>query len=132
MNTAPSRPRYVSAPRRVREDRRFVVGKGRYAADVEAKDALHVALVPSPHPAARILGIDTSAALAMPGAHYVLTGEVLARATNPLLNGLDTPQVRRYPLAVGQTRSTEREFISPVVCHMRTTSEPSKSLRSSH
>ena len=127
MNSAPSRPRYVSATRRVREDRRFVVGKGRYAADVEAKDALHVALVPSPHPAARILGIDTSEALAMRGAHYVLTGEELAGATNPLLNGLDTPQVRRYPLAVGQTRYCG-EWVAAVVADTRALAEDAAEL----
>ena len=127
MNNAPSRPRYVSAARRVREDRRFVVGKGHYAADVEAKDALHVALVPSPHPAARILGIDTSEALAMRGAHYVLTGEELAGATNPLLNGLDTPQVRRYPLAVGQTRYCG-EWVAAVVADTRALAEDAAEL----
>src|SRR5690606_18235634 len=86
------------------EDRRFVTGRGRYVADVELADTLHVALVPSQHPAARIVSIDTSAALAMPGVHAVLTGEELAAATEPLMNGLDTPQVKRYPLAVGQVR----------------------------
>ena len=67
-------------------------------------DTLHVALVPSQYPAARIVSIDASAALAMPGVHYVVTGEELAAATEPLMNGLDTPKVRRFPLAVGQVR----------------------------
>jgi 2-furoyl-CoA dehydrogenase large subunit len=127
MNTAPGRPRYVSAPRRVREDRRFVIGKGRFAADVEVKDVLHVALVPSPHPAARIVGVNTSAALAMPGAHYVLTGEQLAAATDPLLNGLDTPMVRRYPLAVGQTRYVG-EWVAAVVADTRAIAEDAAEL----
>ena len=127
MNTATGRPRYVSIPRRVREDRRFVIGKGRYAADVEVKDALHVALVPSPHPAARIVDVNTSAVLAMPGAHYVLTGEQLAAATDPLLNGLDTPMVRRYPLAVGQTRYCG-EWVVAVVADTRALAEDAAEL----
>ena len=42
--------RYVSTDRRVREDRRFVAGKGRYVADIVVPGAKHVALVTSPHP----------------------------------------------------------------------------------
>ena len=99
MSAAPLKTRFVSANRRVREGPRFVTGRGRYVADVVLADALHVALVPSQHPAARIVSIDATAALAMPGVHYVLTGEELAAATEPLMNGLDTPNVLRYPLA---------------------------------
>ena len=65
---------------------------------------LHVALLPSQHPSAKILEIDTSEALKMPGVRYALTGEELSKATDPLMNGLETPNVRRYPLAVGQVR----------------------------
>ena len=55
--------RFVSTDRRVREDRRFVVGKGRFAADIVAAGTRHVALVTCPHPAARILAIDKVAAI---------------------------------------------------------------------
>ncbi|HVI78297.1 MAG TPA: hypothetical protein VM715_09040, partial [Candidatus Acidoferrum sp.] len=112
--TVQTKFRYVSTPRRVREDRRFVVGRGTYVADVPAREMLHVALVPSPHPAAKIVAIDTSEALALPGVHYVLTGEELSGAVDPLTNGLDTPHVRRFPLAVGQTRYAG-EWIAAVV-----------------
>ena len=94
--------RFVSSDRRVREDRRFVVGKGRFAADIAMAGTRHVALVTCPHPAARIVAIDKAAALAMPGVHYVLDGRELAAATQPLLAGLDTPNVPRRPLAVGR------------------------------
>ena len=43
MNTTPFR--FVSTDRRVREDRRFVVGKGRFAADVAKAGARHEAQV---------------------------------------------------------------------------------------
>ena len=92
--------RFVSTDRRVREDRRFVVGKGRFAADIALAGTRHVAVVTCPHPAARILAIDKAAALAVPGVHYVLDGRELAAATQPLLAGLDTPKVPRRPLAV--------------------------------
>ena len=104
MSADPAAFRFVSTNRRVREDRRFVAGHGRFVADVALEGMLHVAVLPSQHPAARIVSIDASAALAMPGVHYVLTGDELAAATDPLMNGLDTPKVRRHPLAVGQTR----------------------------
>ena len=46
---------------RVREDRRFVVGKGNFAADIVPQGVKHVALVTCPHPAARIISIETVA-----------------------------------------------------------------------
>src|ERR1700744_508754 len=96
--------KFVSYNRRVREDRRFVAGQGRYVADVPLEGLLHVPVLPSQHPAARIVSIDTTAAMKMPGVHYILTGEELAKASEPLMNGLETPNVRRFPLAVGQVR----------------------------
>src|SRR3569623_1503070 len=80
---APGIFRFVSSVRRVREDRRFVAGKGRYVGDVALPGTLHVALVSSPHPAARIVSIDKSAALAMPGVRYVVDGDEIAGATAP-------------------------------------------------
>ena len=76
--SAPGKFRFVSSDRRVREDRRFVVGKGHFVADIVPQGVKHVALVTCPHPAARIVSIDKSAALAMPGVLYVLDGAELA------------------------------------------------------
>src|SRR5260370_29196259 len=104
MSADPLSFRVVSTSRRVREDRRFVAGHGQFVADVALEGMLHVAILPSQHPAARIVSIDASAALSMPGVHYVLSGDELAAATDPLMNGLDTPKVRRHPRAVGQSR----------------------------
>src|SRR3989442_12796853 len=99
-----SRFRFISSDRRVREDRRFVVGKGRFAADIALPGVRHVAVVTCPYPAARILEIDKSAALAMPGVHTVLDGRELAAATQPLMAGLDTPNGARRPLPVHGAR----------------------------
>jgi 2-furoyl-CoA dehydrogenase large subunit len=122
MNTDPKTFRFVSTNRRVREDRRFVTGQGHFVADVALEGMLHVAVLPSPHPAARIVSIDASAALATPGVHYVLTGDELAAATDPLMNGLDTPLVRRHPLAVGQVRYAG-EWVVAVVAESRALAE---------
>lgn len=122
MSVDPSTFRFVSSNRRVREDRRFVAGHGRYVADISVEGMLHVALLPSQHPAARILSIDSTEALKMPGVHYVLTGEELAGATDQLMNGLDTPNVRRFPLAVGQTRYAG-EWVAALVADTRAQAE---------
>lgn len=120
--SAPANFKFVSTPRRVREDRRFVAGRGRYVADIKLPGMLHVALVPSPHAAARIVAIDATAALALPGVHAVLTGDALAAAVDPLMNGLDTPHVRRFSLAVGQVRYNG-EWVAAVVAESRALAE---------
>jgi CO/xanthine dehydrogenase Mo-binding subunit len=51
-----------------------VVGKARFAADLDLPGQLHTAYLRSPHPHARILSIDTDAAAAMPGVRAVVTG----------------------------------------------------------
>jgi 3-oxo-Delta1-steroid hydratase/dehydrogenase large subunit len=114
--------RFVSSDRRVREDRRFVVGKGRFAADVALPGIRHVALVTCPYPAARIVAIDKGAALALPGVHCVLDGRELAAATLPLMAGLDTPNVPRRPLAVDVARYAG-EWVAAVVADSRALAE---------
>src|SRR5229473_1886720 len=114
--------RYVSTDRRVREDRRFVAGKGRFAADIALPGTRHVALVTCPHPAARIVAIDKAAALALPGVHAVLDGRELAAATNVLAAGLDTPNVPRRPLAVDVARYAG-EWVAAVVADSRALAE---------
>ncbi len=120
--TATGHHRYVATDRRVREDRRFVAGKGRFVADIELPNMKHVAVVTCPHAAARIKSIDKSAALKMPGVHYVLDGEELAAATLPLMTGLDTPNVPRRPLALDVARYSG-EWVAAVVADTRALAE---------
>jgi 2-furoyl-CoA dehydrogenase large subunit len=124
---SPKSFRFVSSDRRVREDRRFVVGRGRFAADIAVPAMRHVALVTSPHPAARILAIDKSEALAVAGVHCVLDGRELAAATQPLLAGLDTPNVPRRPLAVDVARYAG-EWVAAVVADTRALAEDAADL----
>src|SRR6266567_1169922 len=114
--------RYVSTDRRVREDRRFVAGKGKFVADINLLNTKHVALVTCPHAAARIVSIDKSAALKMPGVHYILDGDELAAATLPLMTGLDTPNVPRRPLA-HQIARYSGEWVVAVVADSRALAE---------
>jgi len=122
MSPAPSHHRYVSSDRRVREDRRFVVGKGKFVADIDLPNTKHVALVTCPHAAARIVSINASRALKMPGVHYVLDGAELAAATLPLMTGLDTPNVPRRPLAFEVARYSG-EWVAAVVADTRALAE---------
>jgi putative selenate reductase molybdopterin-binding subunit len=53
----------------------LVRGAARYTFDTEVEGLLHVKMLRSPHPHARIIAIDKTAALAIPGVHAVLTFE---------------------------------------------------------
>src|ERR1700689_146108 len=57
-----------------REDPRLLRGQGRYFDDLKLADQLFAAIVRSPHAHADIRGVDTGAAVKMPGVHAVLTG----------------------------------------------------------
>ncbi|MEM6986721.1 MAG: xanthine dehydrogenase family protein molybdopterin-binding subunit, partial [Pseudomonadota bacterium] len=61
------------------EDATLLTGRGRYADDAAAlSDALVVVFVRSPHAHARIQGIDTSMARALPGVHKIYTADDVA------------------------------------------------------
>jgi aerobic carbon-monoxide dehydrogenase large subunit len=84
-----------------KEDPRFIQGRGRYLDDIALPGMLHLAIVHSPYPHARIVRIDKSAALALDGVVAVLTGEDLAAhglAWIPTFHGYDKQMV----LAVGK------------------------------
>ena len=60
-----------------KEDKRFITGAGRYTDDMVVPGMKYAAFVRSPVAHAKINGIDTSAAEAMPGVIGVLTGAQL-------------------------------------------------------
>ncbi|RXZ33799.1 xanthine dehydrogenase family protein molybdopterin-binding subunit [Oxalobacteraceae bacterium CAVE-383] len=66
-------PKYFESRVRRQEDPRLLTGKGCYIDDVRLPDMLHAAFVRSAYAHARILGVDTSAALAMEGVVAVYT-----------------------------------------------------------
>jgi len=82
----------------------------------------HVALLASSHASARIVSIDTAAALALPGVHYVLTGEEFCDACDTLQIGVDAPKVTRYALARGVVRYAG-EWVAAVVADTRAIAE---------
>ena len=65
-----------------KEDPRFIQGAGNYVDDVKLPGMLYLDIVRSPYAHAKIINIDASAALALPGVLAVITGEDLKKAGN--------------------------------------------------
>jgi carbon-monoxide dehydrogenase large subunit len=95
------------------EDERLLTGTGSFADDVSSPDQAHVCFLRSPYPHARILGIDKTAAAALPGVIAIVTGDDLVRGrVKPLPSSADfkradgSPSASppRHALAVGTVR----------------------------
>src|SRR5450432_439632 len=68
----------VGQPIRRNEDERLITGRGRFTDDFSLPGQTWAAMVRSPHPHAKVGGIDPSAALEMEGVLGVFTGADLA------------------------------------------------------
>jgi aerobic carbon-monoxide dehydrogenase large subunit len=95
-----------SVPRR--EDDRLLTGRGQYVDDVRHPGALTAVFVRSPYPSARIVSIDSSAALTHPGVVAVLT------ADDVRADGVDEcPHPFRLPrVGGGETTETRRPLLA--------------------
>src|SRR5262249_25949964 len=71
-----------------KEDPRLIQGKGRYIDDVKLPNMVYMDIVRSPYAHAKILKIDASEALAMPGVLAVIIAEVVKRPAT--LHGIRT------------------------------------------
>ena len=103
MTTEPNPTRFGSgqAVRRL-EDESLLAGAGRYTDDVTLSEQAHLVFLRSPYPHARIVSIDTSAAVGMPGVLRVITGADLAEAG-----------VKPMPGAAGFKRAVGSDSASP-------------------
>jgi 2-furoyl-CoA dehydrogenase large subunit len=91
-----------SAPRH--EDTALLTGRGRFGDDLGTPPGtLHAAVLRSPHAHARLLAVDTAAALALPGVHAVLTGQDVQRWQQPFVVGVKVP-MQHWVLAVDKVR----------------------------
>ena len=85
MNTDDLHFRFIGRPIPRKEDARLTTGAGRFSDDFHAPRQAYLAMVRSPHPHARIRGVDTAAARAMPGVLGVFTGaDCLADGLKPI------------------------------------------------
>lgn len=87
-----------------KEDRALLQGAGRYADDLPVAAGTLVAYVlRSPHPHAVIARIDVRAALDVPGVSAVITGDDIAKLSDPFLVAVKEP-IPQWSLAVGRVR----------------------------
>ena len=89
------------------EDTRLLTGHGTFVDDVTRPGMLHACFVRSPFARARINGIDTSAALALPGVHAVFVADDLNPDVKEAWHaaaGKDMPDTPRPPLAEGEAK----------------------------
>jgi carbon-monoxide dehydrogenase large subunit len=108
----------VGAPRKRREDPRFLTGRSRFADDIAADGLLHAVVVRSPHAHARIRGVEAAAARSAPGVRLVLTAaDVEGEIVRPIPSFSRTPpfeirgpdgalpaEAEQFPLAAGAAR----------------------------
>jgi carbon-monoxide dehydrogenase large subunit len=99
--------RYVGARINRVEDARLLTGRGVYVDDVVLPRMLHACFVRSDFARARVVGLDTSAALASLGVHAVFTAADLNPGVKEQWHtaiGPAGPETRRPPLAEDEVR----------------------------
>jgi carbon-monoxide dehydrogenase large subunit len=117
----------VGQPLHGRTGSRLVRGRGVFVDDVRLAGTCHVVIVRSPHAHARIRGVATEAAAALPGVVAVVTGVEVAASTKPLPEGWDTSvigakRVDWYALAPERVRYVG-EAVAAVVAADRATAQ---------
>src|SRR5687767_1478617 len=117
-------------PVRRKEDGRLLRGRGRYVSDVELPRMLHVAFVRSLHAHARLVRIDTDAALAAPGLVIVVTGEEpsIARCTLRARSALPTYVETEQPVLAWPRARFCGEAVAAVVAADRYLAEDAAAL----
>ena len=102
------------------EDPVLITGKGCYVDDIQLPGMLHMTFLRSPHPHAKILSIQTSAAQAMPGVVAVVTGDDLSERLHvpviPLVPGMKIPP---HPLLARGAVHAAGVPVAAVVAHSR-------------
>jgi len=94
---------WIGKPVKRIEDRRLLMGRGRFMDNLRLGPMLHLAILRSPYAHARILKIDASKALKQAGVVTVLTGEDVAKMTKPFAVGVLNPP-KYYCMAVNKVR----------------------------
>jgi CO/xanthine dehydrogenase Mo-binding subunit len=95
------------------EDPRLLTGRGGFIADQKIPGLLHAAIYRSPIPHGRIVSVDASAALAIPGVVAVVTGEDCKAKMNPCMN-FGPSTIPQYPLAVDKVRYAGEAVVAVV------------------
>jgi carbon-monoxide dehydrogenase large subunit len=112
----------VIGERRLRtEDARLLTGRGRYLADHDVPGLCHLAFVRSPVAHAHVRGVETSAALRLPGVVAVVTWpDLVAAGARPMSHLLPIPAAR--PLSWGLLAAGTVRFVGEPVAAIVATS----------
>ncbi|HYH22895.1 MAG TPA: molybdopterin cofactor-binding domain-containing protein [Azospirillum sp.] len=103
MTAAPAQG-WTGRPLPRKEDLALLTGRARFMDDLEPLPGIrHVAILRSPHPHARIRGIDISGAAALPGVFGIVTGAQIAETCRPIPSVVKTP-IRFMPCAIDKVR----------------------------
>jgi 2-furoyl-CoA dehydrogenase large subunit len=100
--------KYIGKTIRSKEGPRHVSGRGKFTDDFTLPGMLHGIVLRSPYPHARILEVNTQAALEVPGVVAVVTPEMVKQKTRPFkpgryAAGLKTP-IPEYATAIDRVR----------------------------
>src|SRR5215510_8843660 len=88
---------YVGRPMKRREDRRLLLGAGKFVDDLKPAACLSVVLVRSPHGHARIARLDVEAARKAPGVVAVVTGDEVRHLALTTVNRGPIPDMKVPP-----------------------------------
>ena len=93
---------YIGSRVKRKEDLRLLRGIGKYVGHIHRVDMVHAVILRSSRAHARIVNIDASAAMALPGVIGVLTGK-------------DMPGVKTIPMRTGKVPGLERSQQTPII-----------------
>jgi aerobic carbon-monoxide dehydrogenase large subunit len=107
--------RWVGVPVPRKEDRRMLLGRGRFVADLSRPGLLHAAFVRSPYAHARVGAIDVTAALQAPGVETVVTAATLGDPYLLALLERDEFVPTRMPILAGDRVRFVGEPVAAVI-----------------
>ncbi len=114
----------MGQPLKRKEDPRLISGLGKYVDDVKLPGTAYAAILRSPYAHAKITRLDTSKAERLPGVVCVMTGEEVAKLTDPFIQISPAPanKLKDYCLAVGKVHFVG-EPVAAVVAETRAIAE---------
>ncbi|MDG6996931.1 MAG: xanthine dehydrogenase family protein [Nitrososphaerota archaeon] len=115
---------WMGQPLKRKEDPRLISGLGKYVDDVKLPGTAYAAILRSPYAHAKITRLDTSKAERLPGVVCVMTGEEVAKLTDPFIQISPAPanKLKDYCLAVGKVHFVG-EPVAAVVAETRAIAE---------
>jgi carbon-monoxide dehydrogenase large subunit len=122
--------RYIGSSIKRREDPRLLTGRATYVDDLTLPDTLAVVFVRSPYAHARIKGINTVAARALPGVVTVVTGADVEGSMQPvpiIFRLLDMKAPTRRAITIDKARFVG-DIVAAVVAESRAVAEDAAEL----